>query len=164
MNKQHEERKKIIYALMQDKTYVPMKIKELAIILQVSKEDRGELEAILDELIREGLITLTKRGKYVIRKDEILTGLFSSTAHGYGFVTVEGESDDYFVSEKNCKDAMHGDTVSIAVTKQASAGKRKEELEDVNIDNDENPEDNLEENINELENEEEISENNEKTD
>lgn len=126
MNKLHEERKKIIYALMQDKTYVPMKIKELAIILQVSKEDRGELEAILDELIREGLITLTKRGKYVIRKDEILTGLFSSTAHGYGFVTVEGESDDYFVSEKNCKDAMHGDTVSIAVTKQASAGKRKE--------------------------------------
>ena len=126
MNKQHEERKKIIYALMQDKTYVPMKIKELAIILQVSKEDRGELESILDELIKEGLITLTKRGKYVIRKDEILTGLFSSTAHGYGFVTVEGESDDYFVSEKNCKDAMHGDTVSIAVTKQASAGKRKE--------------------------------------
>jgi len=121
-----EERKKIIYALMQDKTYVPMKIKELAIILQVSKEDRGELESILDELIREGLISLTKRGKYVIHKDEILTGTFSSTAHGYGFVTVEGENDDYFVSEKHCKDALHGDTVSIEVIRQASPGKRKE--------------------------------------
>lgn len=125
MNKR-EERKKIIYALMQDKTYVPMKIKELAIILQVSKEDRAELESILDELILEGLISLTKRGKYVIRKEEIYTGIFSSTAHGYGFVTVEGDSEDYFVSEKNCKDAMHGDTVSIEVTRPASAGKRKE--------------------------------------
>lgn len=124
--KKREERKKIIYALMQDKTYVPMKIKELAIILQVSKEDRAELESILDELIREGLISLTKRGKYVIRKDEILTGIYSSTAHGYGFVTVEGESEDYYVSEKNTKDAMHGDTVSIEVTKQAGPGKRKE--------------------------------------
>lgn len=126
MRKTREERKKIIYALMQDKTYVPMKIKELAIVLQVSKEDRGELESILDELIREGLITLTKRGKYVIRKEEILTGLFSSTAQGYGFVTVEGESDDYFVSEKHVKDAMHGDTVTIEVIKQATFGKRKE--------------------------------------
>ena len=124
--KKREERKKIIYALMQDKNYVPMKIKELAIILQVSKENRGELEQVLDELISEGLISLTKRGKYVIRKDELLTGTFSSTAHGYGFVTVEGESDDYFVSEKHCKDAMHGDTVTIEVTRQASPGKRKE--------------------------------------
>jgi len=124
--KSREERKKILYALMQDKTYVPMKIKELAIILQVSKEDRYELEAVLDELIRDGRISLTKRGKYVIRKDEILTGIFSSTAHGYGFVTVEGENDDYFVSEKHCKDALHGDTVSIEVIRQASPGKRKE--------------------------------------
>ena len=124
--KKRDERKKIIYALMQDKTYVPMKIKELAIILQVSKEDRAELESILDELIREGLISLTKRGKYVIRKDEILTGVFSSTAHGYGFVTIEGENEDYFVSEKHCKDAMHGDTVTIEVIKQAMPGKRKE--------------------------------------
>ena len=124
--KKREERKKTIYALMQDKNYVPMKIKELAIILQVSKENRPELEAILDELIKEGLISLTKRGKYVIRKEEILTGVFSSTAHGYGFVTVEGESEDYFVSEKHSKDAMHGDTVSVEVIKQASFGKRKE--------------------------------------
>ena len=124
--KNREERKKTIYALMQDKTYVPMKIKELAIILQVAKEDRAELESILDELIKEGRISLTKRGKYIISKDEILTAQFMSTAHGYGFAVVEGEKEDYFISEKNCKDAMHGDTVTIEVIKQASPGKRKE--------------------------------------
>lgn len=124
--KTREERKKIVYALMQDKTYVPMKIKELAIVMQVSKEDRHELESILDELMNEGLICLTKRGKYAIAEKKIVTGEFSSTAHGYGFVTVEGENDDYFVSEKNCGCAMHGDIVSIEVIKGASIGKRKE--------------------------------------
>lgn len=124
--KSREERKKIVYALMQDKTYVPMKIKELAIVMQVSKEDRPELESILDELIREGLIGLTKRGKYCIAEKRILTGEFSSTSHGYGFITVEGEDEDYFVSEKNCMTAMHGDTVSFEVIKTGGVGRRKE--------------------------------------
>ena len=49
------ERKKIILDLMNDKNYVPMKIKELAIILNVKKEDRGLLEIVLNELINEVL-------------------------------------------------------------------------------------------------------------
>ena len=36
-SKQLEKRKKVLLDLMNDKIYVPMKIKELAIILQVSK-------------------------------------------------------------------------------------------------------------------------------
>ncbi len=124
--KSREERKKIIYALMQDKAYVPMKIKELAIILDVRREDRSELEAVLNELISDGKISLTKRGKYVIRKDEIVSGIFSSTAHGYGFVTVENEAEDLFVSNKHCNGAMHGDKVMIEVIKPKSFGKRKE--------------------------------------
>lgn len=121
-----EERKKIIYALMQDKTYVPMKIKELAIIMQVSKDDRYELESILNELIDEGLIMLTKRGRYAIAEKKILTGVYSSTTHGFGFVTCEGDTEDYFISESNSRDAMHGDTVSIEIIKQAREGRRKE--------------------------------------
>lgn len=124
--KSREERKKNIYALMQDKNYVPMKIKELAIILQVAREDRDELQSILDELISENRIMLTKRGKYAIAEHKVITGTFSCTSHGFGFVTVEGETDDYFVSEKNQKDAMHGDIVTIEVTKSARQGKRKE--------------------------------------
>lgn len=126
MVKTREERKKIIYALMQDKTYVPMKIKELAIVMQVAKEDRPVLESILDEMINEGLIMLTKRGKYVIAESKVIKGVFSSTSHGFGFVTVDGENEDYFVSEKDCKDAMHGDTVVIEVIRDAKQGKRKE--------------------------------------
>ena len=49
-----QKRKEIVYQFICDKTYVPMKIKELAIVLQVTKEMRPELEYVLDELIAEG--------------------------------------------------------------------------------------------------------------
>ena len=48
-SRQLEKRKKVLLDLMNDKIYVPMKIKELAIILQVSKEERADLELVLNE-------------------------------------------------------------------------------------------------------------------
>lgn len=38
-----EKRKKVICDLVKDSLYVPMKEKELAMLLQVSKEDREEV-------------------------------------------------------------------------------------------------------------------------
>ena len=46
-DKTFEERKKIIYEFISDPHYVPMKQKELAVILQVAKEDREELSRAL---------------------------------------------------------------------------------------------------------------------
>ena len=42
-----EEKKKIIMELMSDKHYVPMKFKELVIVLNVKKEDRKLLDIVL---------------------------------------------------------------------------------------------------------------------
>ena len=39
-DKKYEQRKKMIYDFMCDSMYVPMKIKELAIVLGVKKEQR----------------------------------------------------------------------------------------------------------------------------
>ena len=39
-----EERKNMLLDLMKDPTYFPMKLKELAMLLGVTKEQRGELE------------------------------------------------------------------------------------------------------------------------
>ena len=55
-NVKYEQRKKMIYDFMCDHMYVPMKIKELAIVLGVKKEQRPELEAILADLMAEGKI------------------------------------------------------------------------------------------------------------
>ena len=54
MGKDFKKRKEIVYKLICDEMYVPMKIKELAIFLGVKKEDRPQLEEILLELMAEG--------------------------------------------------------------------------------------------------------------
>ena len=56
-----DKRKKVILDLMDAEFYVPMKEKELAVMLQVSKEDRGELNRILNELLAEGSSHLPRR-------------------------------------------------------------------------------------------------------
>ena len=47
-----EKRKKVIYDFICDDLYVPMKAKEIAAVLQVPKEQREDLRAVLDALER----------------------------------------------------------------------------------------------------------------
>ena len=125
MSENFERRKKIVYDFICSDLYVPMKIKELVIMLEVSKSDRPQLEYILEELIEEGKITLSKRGKY--SKAEIVqkTGTFTAHPKGFGFVTIEGEEEDIFIPPTEVNGALHTDTVEISVT-PASVGRRRE--------------------------------------
>ncbi len=111
---QLNQRKKIILELLDDAFYVPMKEKELAVFLQVSREDRNDLKICLDELVREGKITISAKGK--ITKDEKrLIGTFISNRRGFGFVHVEGMEDDLFVPEDETHGAFHNDLVEVVL-------------------------------------------------
>ena len=84
-----EERKKLICELFQDDMYVPMKEKELAVFLRVGAEDREILKQALTELLAEGKIEISKRGRYTIaqpKKEEAIVGTFISHPKGFGFV------------------------------------------------------------------------------
>lgn len=113
MKNDFNERKNRILALISDPTYVPMKEKELAIVMQVSPEDRGLFKDCLNALVHEGSVYLSKRGKYQLPVNESFMGEYRASGKGYGFVTVEGDDNDYYVSEKNTNGAMHGDIVRI---------------------------------------------------
>ena len=94
-----DKRKKVICDLVADELYVPMKEKELAMFLQVSKQDREELKKILEELLAEGKISLTQKGKYIKSAGKFFTGTFISNAKGFGFVEVEGREEDFYIPE-----------------------------------------------------------------
>lgn len=125
MKKTFEEHRKIILDLLSDELYVPMKEKELALLLQVEPEDRPELKAVLNSLLEEGLITISKRGKYTKQEVKPITGTFISHQKGFGFVEVEGEAEDYFIPAEHTGGAFHQDTVEIALMKRPN-GKRQE--------------------------------------
>lgn len=125
MDAKYEQRKKMIYDLMCDDMYVPMKIKELAIVLGVKKDQRPQLEQILNELMTEGRIVCSKRGKFSKSEEKKITGTFQAHPKGFGFVSVEGEKEDIFIPESETNGAMHMDTVEISVS-PAVTGRRKE--------------------------------------
>ena len=126
MNKELlQERKKMIYDFICDELYVPMKAKEMAIVLNVPKSQRGELVEVLDALTADGKVEISGRGKYVKSEGKYLTGVFTAHPRGFGFVTVEGEEEDIFIPGTQTNGALHMDTVQITLSKNSS-GKRKE--------------------------------------
>lgn len=120
-----KQRKEMLVQLIHDKTYVPMKLKELAMLLSVPKEQRDELKEVLDILIAEGKIGISKKGKYGKAEEFALAGTFSGHAKGFGFVTIEGREQDVFIPADKTKGAMDGDKVQIVIEGEAR-GKRAE--------------------------------------
>ena len=125
MDAKYEQRKKMIYDFMCDDMYVPMKIKELAIVLGVKKDQRPQLEQILNDLMMERRIVCSKRGKFSKSEEKKITGTFQAHPKGFGFVSVEGEKEDIFIPESETNGAMHMDTVEISVS-PAVTGRRRE--------------------------------------
>ena len=125
--KTREERKNLIIQLVEDSCYVPMKEKELAIFMQVEPEEREELKSILQELLNEGSLQMTKRGKYIKGDGQAKqqVGTFISNSRGFGFVEVEGQEEDLFIPEEYTGGAFHLDTVQVELLKE-QRGKRKE--------------------------------------
>ncbi|MGN0167371.1 MAG: ribonuclease R family protein [Acetatifactor sp.] len=120
-----EKRKKVICDLVNDSLYVPMKEKELAVFLQVAKEDREEFRNVLQELLAEGQLMLTVKGKYMKSNGRVLTGTFISNAKGFGFVEIEGREEDLFIPEDRVNGAFHQDVVQVALL-PGHDGKRQE--------------------------------------
>ncbi len=127
MDKKFIKRKKVIYEFICDDFYVPMKIKELAIMFQVAKEERGILKEILMELENEGKVRVTSKGKYVKGNEdkEGIVGVFTAHERGFGFVTVEGREEDIFISADDVNGAFQGDSVEVKLTKDHTNGSGK---------------------------------------
>lgn len=122
---QFEKRKQMLYDFICDDFYVPMKVKEIAIMLRVSKEQRHELQEVLDALVDEGKIQVSKKGKYTKATEKISVGTFTANSRGFGFVTIEGEEEDIFIPEENTRGAMHLDVVQVEIARNKT-GKRRE--------------------------------------
>ena len=120
-----EKRKKVIYDFICDDFYVPMKLKELAILLQVPKDQRNELKKVMDALEAEGKVHVSSKGKYSKGEAKHIVGTYTAHARGFGFVVVEGEAEDIFISEDDANGAFHNDEVEVVI-KASPQGKRRE--------------------------------------
>lgn len=120
------QRKQTLTELFQDKAYAPMKLKELAMLLDIPKSQREELKEVLDILLSEGKIGVSKKGKYGKPQEFSQVGVFFGHPKGFGFVTVEGLERDVFIPAEKTAGAMHGDRVQIVAEESQAKGKRSE--------------------------------------
>ena len=120
-----EQRKEMLTALMKDPAYVPMKLKELAMLLNIPKSQREELKEVLDELLLEGRVGISRKGKYGKPDLFAVAGVYTGHPRGFGFVTVEGRDEDVFIPEEKAGSALNGDTVQIVI--EETGGKRRAE-------------------------------------
>lgn len=118
-------KKEKMYALLHDPLYVPMKIKELAMLLNVPRDQREELKLVMDTLVAEGKASISKKGKYSKPEAVSSTGMFTGNNKGFGFVTIEGQERDIFIPPDKTGGAMHGDRVQIIM--ETPGGDRRPE-------------------------------------
>ena len=117
------ERKDRILAYMKSSEYIPLQFSELAMVLDVPLEDIGELSDILDELVNEGKITLTKKQRYmaVDKSMHLVSGTLRCNAKGFfGFLICDDENEaDVFIHGDNMENALHGDKVLVKIDFEA---------------------------------------------
>ena len=109
------EKKKVILALMSDPMYKPMRIRDIAVFLDVPKARREDLKLVLDELCAEGKIRVSQRGKYGKPEKQDVIGTFLANARGFGFVRTEETEQDIFIPREAAHGALDGDTVRVSV-------------------------------------------------
>lgn len=106
MDAKYEQRKKMIYDFMCDDMYVPMKIKELAIVLGVKKDQRPQLEQILNELMTGRAHCLFKERKVQQIRREKDHRHVPGTSERIRICQRGGEKEDIFIPESKTNGAM----------------------------------------------------------
>ena len=121
-----EELYEYLYKVMSESDYRPVKFKGVCNMLEISSTDeKEELLEQLNQLCNEVKIIKTKNDKYMLPPKDVMVGIYSGTRRGFGFVTVEGYEDDFFVSAKDSMNAFHGDKVLINELKNVRGPKRE---------------------------------------
>ncbi|MGE5614731.1 MAG: ribonuclease R [Bacillota bacterium] len=123
-----EERKKKIIGFMNEAAYKPMKLSELAVMLDVPPEDRKELAEILGELERDGAVFRTSKDRYGLpERMNLITGRIQGNERGYGFLVPDDDRlEDVFIPADGMAGAMHNDRVVARITARGSVDKRAE--------------------------------------
>ena len=109
-----EDKEMLILDFMKEDAYVPMKAKEMAVILSVPKTEYSNFIEVLNHLEEEYKIQKNRKSKYsLVAQGKYLAGILRLNEKGFGFVKVEDKEREIYISKNNTKGALNGDKVLI---------------------------------------------------
>ena len=103
-----------ILQFIQNKTSHPMKTKELARAMHVSRRDYPGFRRLVKKLVTDGRLVRLKRGRIgQAEKLDIAIGTISINRSGRGFLAVEGVKEDIVIIDGGLLTALDGDRVMV---------------------------------------------------
>lgn len=108
-------------------------IKSLSSALGGDSNARKMTQAIVYQLIEDGIVLRMPEGKYMLMSDQLpgYEGVVDMMASGSMYVIVEGLEKDIFVTSKFGANALHGDRVRVIVTHKRRNGVMEGEITEV---------------------------------
>ena len=120
-----EEQQQKILDLMKDEDYVPMKAKELALIMRVPKNEYNEFLEVLGNLELEMKIQKNRKNRYKLVEKTYYDGIYRKNQKGFGFVRIENEEEIY-ITKENSLNALNGDRVLVEILEESNKVKSAE--------------------------------------
>ena len=120
------DKKNIIVELMKDEDYTPMKAKEMAIILGVPKREYSKFLEVLKELEEDYKIVKNKKNRYKLIGENFVEGVYRKNQKGFGFVKIENQEDEIYISKENSLRALNRDRVLVEILEEKNKIKNAE--------------------------------------
>ena len=121
-----KEKEEKILEFMRDKDYVPMKAKEIAMLMRVPKAEYNEFLEILGNLELELKIQKNRKNRYRISEKIYYAGVYRKNQKGFGFAKVEEQIEEIYISKDNSLNAVNCDKVLIEIIEEGNKVKRPE--------------------------------------
>lgn len=87
-------------------------LKEICLRLSLKKQDYRTVKRVIRDMQRDNII-VKEDGKFRVCELKQLEGVFTLNRKSFGFVSVEGEEEDFYIPPEQKKGAMTGDRVVI---------------------------------------------------
>ena len=111
---------------MKDKDYVPMKAKEIAMIMRVPKKEYRDFLEVLGSLELNFKIQKNRKSRYRLVEKTYYDGIYRKNQKGFGFVRLEDQEDEIYIAKENSLNALNGDRVLIELIEEANKIKSAE--------------------------------------
>lgn len=104
-----------ILKLLGQANYAPSNVPELIQLLRIKPNLQQDLQAVLADLVKQGLIVRTKGNRYILSEGaDLVPGIIQITRGGRGFVQPdESGIGEISISESATSTALHGDRVLV---------------------------------------------------
>lgn len=124
--KRMEEQEQKILEFMKEKDYVPMRAKEIAMLLRVPKKEYGDFLEVLGNLELKFKIQKNRKSKYRLVEKTYYDGIYRKNQKGFGFVRLEEREDEVYIAKENSLNALNGDRVLIEIIEEENKVKSAE--------------------------------------